>query len=97
MPVEKEKIPAWAGFWSAYAGLEPASPHYAMRYVTSYTIGTLALPMPKGRGFLVRRPLRHLRGIGVLHDLPKREFPCTPRYLCIEYHMFSPKNLQSFK
>jgi hypothetical protein len=29
----------------------------------------LTLPMPKGRGFLVRRPLRRLRGIGVLQGL----------------------------
>ena len=36
--------------------------------------------MPKGRGFLVQRPLHHLQRIGVLHDFPKREFPCVPRY-----------------
>ena len=45
----------------------------------------LTLPMPKGRGFLVRRPLRRLRGIGVLHDLPKREFPCDPRYVLFPF------------
>ena len=45
----------------------------------------LTLPMPKGRGFLVRRPLRRLRGIGVLHDLPKREFPCAPRYVLFSF------------
>ena len=28
--------------WSACAGLEPASPHYAMRCATSYTIGTIS-------------------------------------------------------
>ena len=42
---------------------------------------TLTLSLPEGRGFLVQRPLRRLRGIGVLHDLPKREFPCAPRYV----------------
>ena len=46
---------------------------------------SLTLPMPKGRGFLVRRPLRRLRGIGVLHDLPKREFPCAPRYVLFPF------------
>ena len=45
----------------------------------------LTLPMPKGGGFLVRRPLRRLRGIGVLHDLPKREFPCAPRYVLFPF------------
>ena len=45
----------------------------------------LTLPMPKGRGFLVRRPLRRLRGIGVLHGLPKREFPCAPRYVLFPF------------
>ena len=44
---------------------------------------TLTLHMPKGMGFLVRQPLRRLRRIGVLHDFPKRKFPCAPRYLCI--------------
>ena len=47
--------------------------------------GFLTLPMPKGRGFLVQRPLRRLRGIGVLHDLPKREFPCAPRYVLFPF------------
>lgn len=28
--------------WSACAGLEPASPHYAMRCATSCTIGTIS-------------------------------------------------------
>ena len=45
----------------------------------------LTLPMLKSRGFLVRRPLRRLRGIGVLHDLPKREFPCAPRYVLFPF------------
>ena len=44
---------------------------------------SLTLPMPEGRGFLVRQPLRRLRRIGVLHDFPKREFPCAPRYIFI--------------
>ena len=44
----------------------------------------LTLPMPEGRGFLVRQPLRRLRRIGVLHDFPKREFPCVPRYIFIQ-------------
>lgn len=48
-------------------------------------LGDLTLPMPKGRGFLVQRPLRRLRGIGVLHDLPKREFPCAPRYVLFPF------------
>lgn len=49
------------------------------RYIL-FTLLHLTLPMPKGRGFLVRQPLRRLRRIGVLHDFPKREFPCAPRY-----------------
>lgn len=42
----------------------------------------LTLPTDKSGGFLVRRPLRRILGLGVLHDLPKREFPCAPRYFC---------------
>ena len=45
----------------------------------------LTLPMPEGRGFLVRQPLRRLRRIGVLHDFPKREFPCAPRYTLFQF------------
>ena len=41
--------------------------------------------MPKGRGFLVQRPLHHLQRIGVLHGLPKREFPCVPRYVFVPH------------
>ena len=46
---------------------------------------SLTFLMPKGRGFLVRRPMRRLRRIGVLHDLPKREFPCAPRYVLFPF------------
>ncbi len=53
--------------------------------IDTRTSRTLTLPMPKGRGFLVRRPMRRLRGIGVLHDLPKREFPCAPRYVLFPF------------
>ena len=53
--------------------------------INTRTSRTLTLPMPKGRGFLVRRPMRRLRGIGVLHDLPKREFPCAPRYVLFPF------------
>ena len=45
--------------------------------------------MPEGRGFLVRQPLRRLRRIGVLHDFPKREFPCAPRYWFIPASAFN--------
>lgn len=55
------------------------------RVILHWRNTTLTLPMPKGRGFLVRRPLRRLRGIGVLHDLPKREFPCAPRYVLFPF------------
>ena len=41
--------------------------------------------MPKGRGFLVQRPLRRLIRVVVLHGLPKREFPCAPRYVFVPH------------
>ena len=56
-----------------------------VNYFTFSSFSFLTLPMPKGRGFLVRRPMRRLRGIGVLHDLPKREFPCAPRYVLFPF------------
>ena len=40
----------------------------------------LTLPLPKGRGFLVLWTLHIGHGLYVLHVLPKREFPCAPRY-----------------
>ena len=58
------------------AGCTPVSVRYLI---------LLTLPMPKGRGFLVRQPLRRLRRIGVLHDFPKREFPCAPRYVLFPF------------
>lgn len=85
MPLRKRIGIMGVGGWplECLAGLEPASLRYATQRDTSYTIGTLTLPMPEGRGFLVRQPLRRLRRIGVLHDFPKREFPCAPRYIFI--------------
>jgi len=56
-----------------------------VNYFTFSSFSFLTLPMPKGRGFLVRRPMRRLREIGVLHDLPKREFPCAPRYVLFPF------------
>ena len=56
-----------------------------VNYFTFSSFSFLTLPMPKGRGFLVRRPMRRLRRIGVLHDLPKREFPCAPRYVLFPF------------
>ena len=44
----------------------------------------LTLPMPKGRGFLVPWALHIDRGLYVLHALPKRRFPCVPRYCVYE-------------
>ena len=58
-------------------------PHLSV--TPSTTVATLTLPMPEGRGFLVRQPLRRLRRIGVLHDFPKREFPCAPRYTLFQF------------
>ena len=51
-------------------------------FAWSWSLGStqLTLPMSEDRGFLVRQPLRRLQRIGVLHDFPKREFPCVPRY-----------------
>lgn len=42
MPVLRKRNLGMGWLWSACAGLEPASPHYAMRCVTSYTIGTIS-------------------------------------------------------
>lgn len=42
MPVLRKRNLGMGWLWSACAGLEPASPHYAMRYVSSYTIGTIS-------------------------------------------------------
>ena len=61
---------------------------FAIRISDSFPkIKILTLPMRKRRGFLVQRPLRRLRGIGVLHDLPKRKFPfpCVPRYVLFPF------------
>ena len=87
MPLRKRIGIMGVGGWplECLAGLEPASLRYATQRDTSYTIGTLTLPMPEGRGFLVRQPLRRLRRIGVLHDFPKREFPCAPRYTLFQF------------
>jgi len=52
------------------------------QFPLSFTGYSLTLPTDKSGGFLVRRPLRRILGLGVLHDLPKREFPCAPRYFC---------------
>ena len=46
----------------------------------------LTLPTDKSGGFLVRRPLRRILGLGVLHNLPKREFPCALRYIYSVQH-----------
>lgn len=42
MPLRKRIGIMGVGCWSACAGLEPASPHYAMRCATSCTIGTIS-------------------------------------------------------
>ena len=58
---------------------------YPLRYLCYPPLDT---PIPKGRGFLVRQPLRCLQRIGVLHDFPKCEFPRIPRYIyivCLTY------------
>ena len=47
------------------------------QFPLSFTGYSLTLPTDKSGGFLVRRPLRRILGLGVLHDLPKREFPCA--------------------
>ena len=43
----------------------------------------LTLPTPKGGGFLVQRPSL---ADPVLHRLPKRRFPCVPRYRATNAH-----------
>lgn len=42
MPVSRKRNLGMGWLWSACAGLEPASPHYAMRCATSCTIGTIS-------------------------------------------------------
>ena len=63
------------------AAAKPQYPAQSRKITSSF----LTLPMPEGRGFLVRQPLRRLRRIGVLHDFPKREFPCAPRYTLFQF------------
>lgn len=57
MPVLRKRNLGMGWLWSACAGLEPASPHYAMRCVTSYTIGTINKPLFRGLSVATRGEL----------------------------------------